>query len=117
MRFSCLLQFHNSSRGGELRHTMWSGKRGAKWDKHLELLAWGWIESKGIKSYPLACIPHACNYDMCMVHGLAVYCLDAMFFVNLSPFVGTGHLTPVLPALLASLIQYFDKILTDGCYD
>ena len=75
MRFSCLLQFHNSSRGGELRHTMWSGKRGAKWDKHLELLAWGWIESKGIKSYPLACIPHACNYDMCMVHGLAVYCL------------------------------------------
>jgi hypothetical protein len=236
-RFTDLLQFHNCARGCEGKLTMWTGKNGAKFDDLLKLLIWGWLESKGCRFYPLACIPHAFSYMMCMVHGLAVYVLagglgrvdstaskansvvfsfqsvassrvsiligknlpegitskalrkgavtemenhptcdhkfsllrsghaggdvsrtsyyqqttlsslaggkalcgyanvhqpvsmatlpadlipiqdkliEKFFFINISPFLGEGHLTPLLPYLVASLIQYYNKMLEDG---
>jgi hypothetical protein len=40
--------------------------------------------------------------------------IDKLFFINITPFIGEGRLVPLLPHLLASLIQYYNKMTSDG---
>ena len=37
-----------------------------------------------------------------------------MFFINLPVFESGGRLVPLIPVLLASLIQYFNNMCADG---